>query len=305
MRFEGTLDVFGLPDLFHLLARTGKTGTLSVTAAAGRHGGVAFIDGVIVGADADPQRTGLARRLVGCGVVDDGALTAALDRAGGPTGVVTALRELGAVDAAVLAEVGREHVIDVVFDLVRWVDGSFALQVDRPAVEVPEVSVSVEEVVSEVDRRLAEWARVAPLVPSTSAAVGLALAIGGETVQLGASEWALLALLDGHRTVADLVVLTGRGEYAIGCALAALVQRGLVTVGSAPARELTRRQALLGAGAGAPPRAAADRPAPPATPDRPANPVPPDRPASPVPSQSAPTINADVVARLIDAVRRL
>lgn len=293
MRFEGTLDVFGLPDLFDLLARTGKTGTLSVTATAGRHGGVAFVDGMIVGAEADPRRTGLARRLVGCGVVDDDALTAALDRAGGPTGVVTALRELGAVDPAMLAEVGREHVIDVVFDLVRWVDGSFALQVERPAVDLPELSVTVEEVVSEVDRRLAEWARVAPLVPSTSAAVGLALAIGGETVHLRPPEWALLALLDGHRTVADVVALCGRGEYAVGCALAALIQRGLVTVGTAPARELTHRQSLLTAGSGGPPPATSDRA------------TPPDRPARPVPSQSEPTINAEVVARLIDGVRGL
>jgi hypothetical protein len=43
-------------------------------------------------------------------------------------------------------------------------------------------------------------------------------------------EWSLLALVDGRRSVTELVDLTGSGQYAVVSTLAALVQRGLLEV---------------------------------------------------------------------------
>ena len=64
-------------------------------------------------------------------------------------------------------------------------------------------------------------------------------------------EWALLALIDGRRSVADLVDLTGSGQYAVVATLAGLVGRGLLEVRPAGGWDdhvavVQRRQALLG-----------------------------------------------------------
>lgn len=73
----------------------------------------------------------------------------------------------------------------------------------------------------------------------------------GEPV-LSREEWALLSLVDGRRTVADLVALAGRGEYAVVSELAGLVRRGLLVVQPVPEDRLLQRQKLLAALEGSP-----------------------------------------------------
>ena len=48
--------------------------------------------------------------------------------------------------------------------------------------------------------------------------------------EVSREEWSLLALVDGRRSVTELVDLTGSGQYAVVSTLAALVQRGLLEV---------------------------------------------------------------------------
>jgi hypothetical protein len=70
--------------------------------------------------------------------------------------------------------------------------------------------------------------------------------------QVSREEWSLLALVDGRRTVTELVDLTGSGQYAVVSTLAALVTRGLLEVRAEDAGEsddhvtvVLRRQRLL------------------------------------------------------------
>ncbi len=80
----------------------------------------------------------------------------------------------------------------------------------------------------------------------------LAAAPEGELL-LSRDEWALLSLVDGARTVADLVSLSGTGEYVVVSVLAGLAQRGLVTVGRPTAgTAVAQRQQLLAALEGRP-----------------------------------------------------
>jgi hypothetical protein len=143
-------------------------------------------------------------------------------------------------------------------------------------------------VVAESERRLTAWAQLVQHVPAPDAVVVLDAAPTGEPAA-SREEWALLALVDGRRTVADLVALSGQGEYAVVCALAGLVGRGLLTVGVPSEDRLLRRHRLLAALEGAPLpdafRTAADVPAPPA---RSAAGTTPALPTGTVPQQAAP-----------------
>jgi hypothetical protein len=85
-------------------------------------------------------------------------------------------------------------------------------------------------VVAEGRRRLETWAVLVEKVPSLTAVVTLAAAPASDPV-LTRDEWALLSLVDGSRSVADLVSLSGTGEYVVVSALAGLAERGLVLVG--------------------------------------------------------------------------
>ena len=251
MTLEGSLDAFSLPDIFQLLSFTKKTGALHISGPA--RGVVWFSTGSVTGATSDTTRPLLGRRLVGAGLVDDVALDAALGAsADDPSvGLGKALHEAGAVDEGVLHELVTEQATDAVFDLLRWSAGDFAFQVDEANPDDLGVSLPVEEVITEGRSRLETWEGLTKTVPSPDSIVHVILR-QGDGLALAPDEWTLLALTDGHRRVADLVALTGRGEFATVRTLASLVERGLLSIRPADAESndgvsaLVRRQSALG-----------------------------------------------------------
>ena len=257
MRLEGTLDAFSLPDIFQLLSYTKKTGALHLRRqgeAAEAHGVVHLRDGAVTSARSDVGRQALARRLVGAGLVDDDALEEAVSvvASGEGVGLAKVLSDLGAVDDNELRGAAVEHANDAVFELLRWPDGAFSFVVDEADPDDLGVTLAVDDIVAEGRRRLDHWPTLTATVPSTRAVVSVAPAPEAEPT-LTRDEWALLSLIDGRRSVGDIVELSGRGEYAVVAALAALVERGLVSATEvAGADPLARRQALLGQLEGAP-----------------------------------------------------
>ena len=257
MRLEGTLDAFSLPDIFQLLSYTKKTGALHLRRqgeAAEAHGVVHLRDGAVTSARSDVRRQALARRLVGAGLVDDDALEEAVSvvASGEGVGLAKVLSDLGAVDDNELRGAAVEHANDAVFELLRWPDGAFSFVVDEADPDDLGVTLAVDDIVAEGRRRLDHWPTLTATVPSTRAVVSVAPAPEAEPT-LTRDEWALLSLIDGRRSVGDIVELSGRGEYAVVAALAALVERGLVSAAEvAGADPLARRQALLGRLEGAP-----------------------------------------------------
>jgi hypothetical protein len=245
VRLEGSIDAFSLPDIFSLLSMTKKTGGLHLR-RDGAHGVVWFTTGSVTGGAADITTQSLGRRLVGAGVVDDDALTAAVDRAGEEAiGVGRALQLGGAIDDGLLHDIASEHIVDSVFDLLRWPDGDFAFVIDEPNPDDVGVSRAVEEVVTEARRRLDTWSNVSTTVPSPQTVLSFA-ANPPEDPQLGRDDWMLLALVDGRRTVAEIVRLLGRGDFAVVSGLADLVGRGLLIAGESDVvADLTRRYDVL------------------------------------------------------------
>lgn len=248
MKLEGSLDAFSLPDIFQLLSFTKKSGGLHLRRAA-THGCVYFRDGAVTSAIADDCRQALARRLVGSSAVSEDALAAAVDRAAEEgVGIGRALADASAIDAELLRAMVAEQAVDAVFDFLRWADGDFSFSLDEPSPDEIGVQLGVEELVSDARSRLEPWEHACRVIPSPDTVLILPVSVN-EDPQLSKGEWALLALVDGRRTVADLVSLAGRGDFAVVSALAAMVERGLLAVRSEESSEgvaaLARRHALL------------------------------------------------------------
>ena len=270
MRLEGTLDAFSLPDIFQLLSFTKKTGTLHLQ-REDAHGVVHVRDGAVTGARSDVRRQALGRRIVGAGLVDDAALVAAVERVkeDASCGLARALAEASPELADTVRDLAAEQATDAVFDLLRWPDGDFAFVVDEADPDDLGASLPVDDVVTEARRRMESWD--SSPVPSPDAVVSLVTSPAQEPV-LTRDEWALLAMVDGRRTVADFVALSGRGEYAIVRALGALVERGLVTF-EAASDGLVERQQLVSELEGLPSAAPAEPAAEPAAEHAPAAPA--------------------------------
>jgi hypothetical protein len=241
VKLEGSLDAFTLPDIFSLLSMTKKTGGLHLR-RAGEHGAVWLAEGQLTGGASDLTRASLGRRLAGSGAVDDDTLLDAVTRAAEDPeiGVARALREADAVDVKELQS------LDAVFDLLRWPDGDFAFVLDEANIDDVGVTRSVEDVVSEARSRLDSWTTSGTYIPSAETVLTIALN-PDEDPDVTREEWALLALVDARRTVAEIVDLCGRGEYSVVVALAELVGRGLIEVDSGEGvSALARRQRMLG-----------------------------------------------------------
>jgi hypothetical protein len=159
--------------------------------------------------------------------------------------VVRALQQSAAVDEGALHDLVGEHIIDTVFDLLRWPEGDFAFVIDEPNPDDVGVSRVAEDVVSEARRRLEVWGTVAAAIPSADTMLALTPNPTDEPT-LSREEWALLALVDGRRSVAQVVALAGRGEFAVVSTLADLVSRGLLRADDADdVAALVRRHELL------------------------------------------------------------
>jgi hypothetical protein len=230
MKLEGSLDAFSMPDMFQLLSFTKKSGGLHL-AGDGTDGVVFFAGGQITGASADGSRQPLARRLVGGGVVDDEALGAAVQAAadGEGLGVVRALLEQDAVDVELLRQAATDQAFDAVFDLLRWTTGDFAFVVEEANPDDVGITLDVEAVLADAGKRATAWETVSQVVPSPQGVLAMPVVLPADPA-VSREEWSLLALVDGRRTVEDLVDLTGSGQYAVVSTLAALVQRGLLEV---------------------------------------------------------------------------
>jgi hypothetical protein len=253
VNLEGSLDAFGLPDVFSLLASTGKSGGLMLRRGAqsdsSLRGVVWFRDGRICGASSDRSRESLVRRVVGSGAVDDASLRQAVARAvSGGVGVARALVEAGAVETELMRQAATDQVTDAVFDLLRWPDGDFGF--DQSALDVDDVGISLEhqQVLAEAQARAEAWAQLETLVPSPDSVLSVPVVLHHDP-DVSRDEWALLALVDGRRRVRDLVELTGCGEFAVTTTLAQLVQRGLLHVRDASQPDhvtvVERRMAML------------------------------------------------------------
>jgi hypothetical protein len=248
VKLEGSLDAFSLPDIFQLLSFTKKSGGLHLRRATTR-GSVYFRDGSVTGASSDDGRQALARRLVGSAGVGETELSAAVERAANEgIGVSRALLDAGAVDPDFLRSLVAEQVVDAVFDLLRWSEGDFSFTVDEPGPDDVGISLGVEPVVNDARSRLESWDHACRIVPSPETVLALPVGVREDPV-VTRGEWALLALVDGRRTVAELVSLAGRGDYAVVSQLAALIERGLLKVRTQDTGEgasaLARRQDIL------------------------------------------------------------
>lgn len=249
---EGSLREFALPDVFALLSLTKKSGALRVT-ADGSEGRVDFRSGEVAYAAADVRRVPLAARLVSEGEIDELQLhrIVAAHASGGAAvaHVLVEILEEGMADAVL-----EEQITDAVFQLMRLAEGSFEFVASEDPQESVSRTLSVESLVEETARRLGAWALIRERVPGAgSVPTPVWVGDGRPTVELTASQWRLVTLLDGRRTVRDLVGLTGEGELATGQVLAELVEAGLITLAPEPGtatagRALLRRleEELLG-----------------------------------------------------------
>jgi hypothetical protein len=249
---QGDLADFALPDVLRLLGSASKTGRLRLEAETSE-ARIDVVDGHVRDASADTGQLAVARRLLGLGLVDGATISRVLDRW---TTLPTDLEFVGSLlqhgaDPVGITEALRAHTVDAVFDLLRWGDGSFHFDAHLRPIEVPAAPrFPLGEILTEAEGNLRRWPEIERVTGASDAVVSIAgLLRGAHAGDVDPIGWAVLVLIDGRRTIGEVVELSGLGQYEARRTLGTLLDRGIVRVGGAsgvgPTEQLLEAHRLL------------------------------------------------------------
>ncbi len=232
MAIEGSLQDVSLADICQLLAMGRKTGCLSVTDRS-NFGYVYFDDGRVIYASVLNRPDRLGELLVRNGVISRAQLSTAMEaqahRRGARLGQI--LVENGTITEDQLHRYISLQIEEAVYHLFAWSQGSFHFDPDqRPDEEgLFLVSVPAESLLLEGARRVDEWSLIEKKIPSMDLVFTVEKdPAQEEDVELTEEQRKLLPLIDGLRSVDELVHESGMVEFDTAKALYGLIQAGFV-----------------------------------------------------------------------------
>ncbi|MGZ8710512.1 MAG: DUF4388 domain-containing protein, partial [Thermoanaerobaculia bacterium] len=188
-----------------LLSMGRKSGTLSLTSHQ-RLASVVFVNGAVVYAGSNQEQLRLSAILLRKKKITREQFDAmdALVRDGKQFGQI-ALQQ-GVLNEDQLRDFLKIQVADVLFDAFVWTTGefSFAEELDLPEYAVT-ITVDLPNLIMEGARRIEEWEHCLQLLPDSSTVYRVVASPRDDKITLTQDEWKLLFMINGQRTLDDLV----------------------------------------------------------------------------------------------------
>jgi hypothetical protein len=227
---RGSLSETSVADLCRGLSHAGSTGTVEIDHPSGA-GAIVFRKGRIVIAGSPAPRARLGDRLVNAALLTPEQLeeTLELQRSDPSRPKLGALLvERGLVTRDAIRVFVQEQILDALFEVFPWSEGTFEFDA-TPLIDEEErlpVELTVDQMLVEVARRHSEWDQIRGVISGLDAVP--TFATGGSTANasLEPDEFAVLASVDGSRTVRELAEDLGYSEFE-----AARIVYGLVLLG--------------------------------------------------------------------------
>jgi len=220
-------------DVCRELAAQGASGILAIDGPDGP-GRIVFREGRIIAAVSPTPRARLGDRLVGAGELDPEDLASALEaqrESGEAARLGSLLVERGLVRRDAVRVFVQEQVLDALFEVIRWPYGDYAFNPDDqdPQQGVP-LSLSVDDALVEVSRRQQEWDELSQVIPDLEAVPSFRSGAATASASLEPDEFAVLASVDGERSVRSLAADLGYGEFEAARIVYGLSLLGIVDV---------------------------------------------------------------------------
>lgn len=233
MDLQGSIAKFTLPDIFQLIATGRKTGTLavqnedSIVMVYFKEGNVFYAYG--------PQQTYHIGQLL----KELKVLTAEqLDEAVRVQSESQNSRRLGEIlishgfiEKGDLETVVKTQIEELLYSLLSWQSGSFKFYENQhPTDEEITVRISIENVILEGLRRLDEKNMALETLPNLDSVYTIALSKSNRPrdVNLPATEWNVMAMVDGHRSLKEICEMSKLGQDETMIRLARLKLAGII-----------------------------------------------------------------------------
>jgi hypothetical protein len=238
---QGNIENFTLVEILQLIAAGRKSGTLGIQ----RDDSIIMIyfqAGDVVYAYGPRETFHLGQLLTERGKLTNEELDEAIELQA-QTDNTRRLGEIligkGFIDRTDLETVVREQIQELLFSLLSWRTGSFKFYENQfPTKEEITVSLSVENVILEGLRRIDEENLIHETLPDLAQVFHLSPSQAGRTraVTMKASEWNVMALVNGHRSVNQVCEASSISRHETLKRMAQLRLAGLIELSeSAPA----------------------------------------------------------------------
>jgi hypothetical protein len=231
----GNLHTVPLSDLFQLIVAASKTGMLSISRDNQKRE-IYFKRGSIVYASSSGSEDELLGNLL---LTQNKISKSDLERAlslqkltGKKLGAV--LLEMTLLTQKELVPFLQYQVEEIVYNLFGWNSGEFIFYEGKlPPAEQITTQLNTMNVIMEGSRRIDEWIQIREVIPEEDVKLQWVLSpkIKSSTVTLTADELQLFPLIDGEKTVSELLQASPQSEFYTRKALYKLITSGLVQGG--------------------------------------------------------------------------
>ena len=234
MDLQGNIERFKLPEILQLLSMGRKSGTLGIQ----RDGDIVMVyfkDGLVTYGYGPRQTMHLGQLLRERERISSETLTIAVEtqeKSENTRRLGEILIEMNAVDRADIIEVVTEQVKELMYSLMSWDSGNFKFYENQyPTEEEITVELSTENIILEGLRRLDEMNHLRDTLPclDTVFAISQAATNHPMDINLNPEEWNIMALINGRRTIRDVIDISNLSEVDTLKKLAALKLAGLVS----------------------------------------------------------------------------
>jgi len=229
MNLQGDFDGLFLANILQLLCDDKKNGFLQVT-SGDKESKVFFKDGAIIYATSSKKEYRLGAILRRNGLITEEQLGRCLDIARErkeAMGKVLVDTECITLDN--LKKYSTQQVEDILYDMLLWKHGRFEYKDAQFSLERMVISqLSPMKLILEASRRIDEMSVLTDLISSENLVFKMSGKTQEEEIKLNANEWRILSLVDGIRTVRELVDQSGYDEFAVYKILYSVISYGLV-----------------------------------------------------------------------------
>ncbi len=232
MALKGNLRDFSTTQLLNLINLARKTGTLTIDGRDAK-ARLCFKEGKLIYAVLDGRDDHLATVLYRAGKITAEQARTIQTQAGNKSA-----KELGAllinagyISHADIVRIIRNHVLDSVYPLFTWPEGTFYFESNvLPFEDRITVAIDLENVIMEGSRRLKEWERLQEELPNLDVALKFADRPDARLrdINLSVEEWRVVSFINPRNTVRQIAQYNNMSDFQIRKIVYGLLQAGLV-----------------------------------------------------------------------------
>jgi hypothetical protein len=233
MALKGNLKDFTTTQLLNLINLARKTGTLTVEGSELAQ--ISFKDGKLIYAEMGSQKGSLAQVLHRSGKLTSEQSRFIESKFQGKSDKQLGHRLIQSklVTQHDIIQSIRQHVLDIVYKLFTWAEGSFQFEANKmPSANRITIPIDLESVIMEGSRRLQESERLLDELPDLEATLRFVDRPDARlrNVNLTVEEWRVISYINPKNTIIQIAKANKLSEFQIRRTVYGMMQAGIVEV---------------------------------------------------------------------------